>query len=338
MRLCAENFNKIVDISLPVQQYNYVSYQRDLSGYGPNPPHPNWPAKNKARNKAKNKDGARIAVQFVLNFEEGGENCVLHGDDGAETFLSEIIGADPVQAARHMSMESLYEYGSRAGVWRLLRLFERENLPLTVFAVAHALKCSPHMVDEFLSRGHEIACHGLKWINYQYVDRAIEKAHIEEAIEIFKSLTGGPPKGWYTGRTSPNTRDLVSQYGFAYDADDYSDDLPFWSTQTKTPHLIVPYTLDTNDMRFCAPQGFNTGEQFYTYLKNAFDILYEEGKTAPKMLSIGLHCRITGRPARAAALAKFLRYVKSHDKVWITRRIDIAEHWRKEFPYDKGQQ
>jgi len=336
MRLCAENFNKIVDRSLPVQQYKYVSYKRDLSGYGPNPPHPNWPAKNKARNKARNKDGARIAVQFVLNFEEGGENCVLHGDDGAETFLSEIIGAAPVQAARHMSMESLYEYGSRAGVWRILHLFERENLPLTVFAVAHALKRSPHMVDEFLSRGHEIACHGLKWINYQYVDRATEKAHIEEAIEIFKALTGGPPKGWYTGRTSPNTRDLISQYGFVYDADDYSDDLPFWSSQTKTPHLIVPYTLDTNDMRFCAPQGFNTGEQFYTYLKDAFDVLYEEGKTAPKMLSVGLHCRITGRPARMAALAKFLRYVKSHDKVWITRRIDIAEHWRREFPYDKG--
>jgi len=299
-----------------------MTYQRDLSGYGPNPPHPKWP------------NSARIAVQFVLNFEEGGENCVLHGDDGAETFLSEIVGAAPV-ADRHMSMESLYEYGSRAGVWRLLKLFDDEGLPLTIFAVAHALKRSPHMVEEFLKRGHEIASHGLKWINYQYVDVDTERAHIEETIEIFKALTGSAPKGWYTGRTSPNTRDLVNEYGFSYDADDYSDDLPFWSTQTKTPHLIVPYTLDTNDMRFCAPQGFNSGDQFYTYLKDAFDTLYAEGETAPKMLSIGLHCRISGRPARTAALAKFLRYVKSHDKVWVTRRIDIAEHWRKEFPPKK---
>jgi len=228
----------------------------------------------------------------------------------------------------------LYEYGSRAGVWRVLKLFEDEGLPLTVFAVAHALKRSPHMVDDFLKRGHEIASHGLKWIDYQYVDIETERAHMEETIEIFKNLTGSAPKGWYTGRTSPNTRDLVSEYGFSYDADDYSDDLPFWSTQVQKPHLIVPYTLDTNDMRFCAPQGFNSGEQFYTYLKDAFDTLYVEGEVAPKMLSIGLHCRISGRPARTAALAKFLRYVKSHDKVWVARRIDIAEHWRKEFPHD----
>ncbi len=324
MRLCYGNFNKIVDSSAPVSHYNFMSYQRDLSGYGSNPPHPKWPG------------GARIAVQFVLNFEEGGENCVLHGDSGSESFLSEIIGAAPVADARHMSMESLYEYGSRAGVWRLLRLFEREDLPLTIFAVAQALKRSPHMVDEFLKRGHEIACHGLKWIDYQHVDRDTERAHIEESIEIFKSLTGAAPKGWYTGRTSPNTRNLVSEYGFSYDADDYSDDLPFWSKQTTGPHLIVPYTLDTNDMRFCTAQGFNTGQQFYTYLKDAFDVLYAEGETAPKMLSIGLHCRITGRPARTAALAQFLCYIKSHDKVWVARRIDIADHWRKEFPYDKG--
>lgn len=300
-----------------------MTYERDLSGYGARPPHPKWPS------------GARIAVQFVLNFEEGGENCVLHGDGGAETFLSEIIGASPVEGARHMSMESLYEYGSRAGVWRILDLFERENLPLTIFAVADALRRSPHMAEEFLKRGHELASHGLKWIDYQYVDEATERQHIEKSITIFEELTGGAPKGWYTGRTSPNTRRLVSEYGFVYDADDYSDDLPFWSKQIQTPHLVVPYTLDTNDMRFCAPQGFNNGEQFYTYLKDAFDTLYAEGITAPKMLSIGLHCRISGRPARTAALAKFLRYVKSHEYVWIARRIDIANHWRKEFPHPK---
>ena len=297
-----------------------MNYPRDLSGYGSTPPRPQWPG------------GAKIAVQFVLNYEEGGENSILHGDAGAETFLSEIIGAAPVKGARHMSMESLYEYGSRAGVWRLLRLFDDYEIPLTIFAVADALKRSPHMAEEFLSRGHEIACHGLKWIDYQYIDKDTERAHIEESIKIFKDITGSAPKGWYTGRTSPNTRSLVSQYGFDYDADDYSDDLPFWSTQTKEPHLIVPYTLDTNDMRFCAPQGFNSGDQFYTYLKDAFDTLYAEGARAPKMLSIGMHCRISGRPARTAALAKFLSYIRLHEKVWITRRVDIASHWREKFP------
>lgn len=300
-----------------------MSDQRDLKGYGTSPPDPKWPG------------SAQIAVQFVLNFEEGGENCVLYGDSGAETFLSEIINAPTILDARHMSMESLYEYGSRAGVWRLLHLFDQYEIPLTVFAVADALNRSPHMVDEFLSRGHEIASHGLKWINYQNVDEETERRHIDEAVSIFKKLTGTPPKGWYTGRTSPNTRKLVSEYGFAYDADDYSDDLPFWSTQTKKPHLIVPYTLDTNDMRFNAAQGFNCGDQFYTYLKDAFDTLYAEGEAAPKMLSIGLHCRISGRPGRAAALARFLKYVKSHDHVWLTRRIDIAEHWRNEHPYNE---
>ncbi len=302
-----------------------MTYPRDLTGYGPNPPHPHWP------------NSARVAVQFVLNFEEGGENCVLHGDAGAETFLSEIINAPKVEGARHMSMESLYEYGSRAGVWRVLRLFERYNLPLTIFAVADALKRSPHMVEEFAGRGHEIACHGLKWIDYQYVDKDTERAHIEEAIRIFEELTGGPPEGWYTGRTSPNTRDLVSEYGFVYDADDYSDDLPFWSKQTARPHLIVPYTLDTNDMRFCAAQGFNSGAQFYTYLKDAFDTLFDEGETFPKMLSIGLHCRISGRPARLAALARFLDHITAHEQVWITRRIDIARHWRTHFPYEETE-
>ncbi len=315
-------FNKIVDKAIQVLPHIPMSNLRDLSGYGQTPPHPHWPGR------------ARVAVQFVLNFEEGGENCILYGDRGAETFLSEITNAPTIEGARHMSMESLYEYGSRAGVWRLLALFERAEIPLTVFAVAHALQRSPNMADEFLSRGHEIACHGLKWINYQDIPKETEREHIEESIEIFKTLCGGPPQGWYTGRTSPHTRDLVSGYGFAYDADDYSDDLPFWSSQTKTPHLIVPYTLDTNDMRFNTAQGFNAGDQFYSYLKDAFDVLYEEGKQAPKMLSIGLHCRISGRPGRLAALARFLDYIRTHDKVWIARRIDIAAHWREKFPYD----
>lgn len=298
---------------------------RDLKGYQGSPPQANWPG------------DARISVQFVLNFEEGGENCVLYGDTGAETFLSEIVGAAPVPDARHMSMESLYEYGSRAGVWRLLSLFDEHEIPLTIFAVADALKRSPHIVDEFLNRGHEVASHGLKWINYQDIDMETERQHIEQAISIFKELTGGPPQGWYTGRTSPNTRDLISEYGFSYDADDYSDDLPFWSTQTKSPHLIIPYTLDTNDMRYAAAQGFNCGDQFYTYLKDAFDALYLEGETSPKMLSIGLHCRISGRPARIPALARFLKYINSHDKVWCAKRIEIAEHWRREHKYnDQG--
>ncbi len=314
---------KYLDRGRGADQYKPMTYPRDLHGYGPNPPHPHWP------------DEARIAVQFVLNFEEGAENCILHGDGRAETFLSEIINAPEIKGARHMSMESLYEYGSRAGVWRILRLFEDYKLPLTIFAVADALKRSPHMVEEFTKRGHEIACHGLKWIDYQHVDRDTEQAHIEQAIRIFEQLTGAPPQGWYTGRTSPNTRDLVAQYGFVYDADDYSDDLPFWSKQTKGPHLIVPYTLDTNDMRFCSVQGFNSGEQFYTYLRDAFDVLYAEGERAPKMLSIGLHCRITGRPARLAGLKRFLDHVTAHEKVWVARRIDIARHWRTHFPYEE---
>jgi putative urate catabolism protein len=283
-------------------------------------------------------------VQFVLNYEEGGENCVLHGDPASETFLSEIIGAQAFPM-RHMSMESLYEYGSRAGLWRVLRLFEERKLPLTVFGVAMALKRNPDAVSAFRELGHEIACHGLRWISYQNVDEATERAHMQEAVQIIRELTGEAPLGWYTGRDSPNTRRLVVEHGgFAYDADHYGDDLPFWQKVetgdgSLVPHLVVPYTLDTNDMRFAAMQGFNSGTQFFDYLKDAFDVLYAEGdpngQNQPKMLSIGLHCRLVGRPARAAALARFLDYVQRHDQVWITRRIDIANHWKSVHPFLK---
>ncbi|MYM70827.1 allantoinase PuuE [Duganella sp. FT134W] len=312
----------------------YDNYPRDMIGYGPKPPHAQWP------------NQARVALQFVLNYEEGGENNVLHGDAGSETFLSEIIGAASF-SNRHMSMESLYEYGSRAGLWRLLRLFEERKLPLTVFGVSMALKRHPEAVAAFQQLGHEIACHGLRWITYQNMDEATERAHMKEAVDIIRELTGSAPQGWYTGRDSPQTRKLVMEHGgFRYDADNYADDLPFWQkvgytnsdgVAVSAPQLIVPYTLDTNDMRFAAAQGFNSGTQFFDYLKDAFDVLYAEGDpdglNQPKMLSIGLHCRIVGRPARAAALARFLDYVQSHDKVWITRRIDIAEHWRKVHPF-----
>lgn len=312
----------------------YDNYPRDLIGYGRTPPHPHWPGQ------------ARAALQFVLNYEEGGENSVLHGDPTSETFLSEIIGAAAFPA-RHMSMESLYEYGSRAGLWRLLRMFEDRGLPLTIFGVSMALKRNPEAVAAFRQLGHEIACHGLKWISYQNVDEATERAHMAEAVQIIRELTGAAPAGWYTGRDSPNTRRLVVEHGgFEYDADHYGDDLPFWQQvahldaggkPATTPQLVVPYTLDTNDMRFAAMQGFNSGTQFFDYLKDAFDVLYAEGDPAglnqPKMLSIGLHCRIVGRPARAAALARFLDYVQAHDQVWITRRIDIARHWKATHPF-----
>lgn len=305
-------------------------YPRDLVGYGRTPPHARWPG------------GARIALQFVLNYEEGGENCVLHGDPASETFLSEIIGAQAFPM-RHMSMESLYEYGSRAGLWRVLRLFEARGLPLTVFGVAMALQRHPEAVAAFRELGHEIACHGLRWISYQNVDEATERAHMREAVEIMRALTGAAPLGWYTGRDSPNTRRLVVEHGgFAYDADHYGDDLPFWQKVAvadgrSVPHLVVPYTLDTNDMRFAAMQGFNSGTQFFDYLKDAFDVLYAEGDPngldRPKMLSIGLHCRLVGRPARAAALARFLDYVQGHERVWVARRIDIARHWKSVHPF-----
>lgn len=307
----------------------YDNYPRDLIGYGRDVPHARWPGQ------------ARIALQFVLNYEEGGENNVLHGDPASETFLSEIIGAQAFPM-RHMSMESLYEYGSRAGLWRLLRMFEQRQMPLTIFGVAMALKRHPEAVSAFRELGHEIACHGLKWISYQNIDIDTERAHMREAVQIIRELTGAAPQGWYTGRDSPNTRRLVIEHGgFTYDADNYGDDLPFYDKVSLADgvihsQLVVPYTLDSNDMRFAAMQGFNSGTQFFDYLKDSFDTLYAEGDPEgldrPKMLSIGLHCRIVGRPGRAAALARFLDYVQSHDKVWVARRIDIAEHWKRTHP------
>jgi putative urate catabolism protein len=294
---------------------------RDYVGYGEHPPHANWPG------------GARVAVQFVLNYEEGGENCVLNGDAASETFLSEIINAPRIEG-RHISMESIYEYGTRAGVWRLLRLFKKYKMPVTVFAVALALEKYPAMAKTFLREGHEIASHGYRWINYQDIDIKTERDHMKRAVEIIERLSGERPLGWYTGRTSPNTRRLVMEDGsFLYDADDYSDDLPFWYREADKKQLVVPYTLDTNDMRFAAAQGFNSGDQYFAYLRDAFDVLYEEGEHAPKMLSVGLHCRIVGRPARMAALERFIQHIKSHDKVWIARRIDIARHWMDKHPY-----
>ena len=298
-----------------------MTYPRDLQGYGRSAPHARWP------------DGARLALQFVLNHEEGAENCVLDGDPCSETFLSEIIGASAFPM-RHMSMESLFEYGSRAGLWRVLRAFEQRRLPLTVFGVARALERHPEAVAAYRELGHEIAAHGLRWINYQQVDEATERAHLAEAVAILKQLTGAAPLGWYTGRDSPNTRRLVVEHGgFLYDSDSYADDLPYWTrvTRSNAPHLVIPYALDSNDMRFAALQGFNSGTQFFDYLKDSFDVLYREGDPAgldaPKMLSVGLHARLCGRPGRIAALERFLDYVAGHERVWICRRIDIARHW-----------
>jgi len=298
-----------------------ADYPRDMVGYGPNPPHPQWPG------------GANIAVQFVLNYEEGAENSVLHGDQASETFLSEIVGAQPFPN-RHMSMESLYEYGSRAGVWRVLRVFGRRELPLTIFGVAMALARNPQALAAFVQRGDEIACHGLRWVSYQLVEPEVERGHIAEAVRLMTELTGEAPLGWYTGRDSPQTRRLVVEHGgFLYDADSYADDLPYWTAVDGTNHLVVPYTLDTNDMRFASPGGFGSGDEFFTHLRDACDVLYAEGAAgSPKMLSIGLHCRLVGRPARIAALERFLDHVQAHDKVWIARRIDIARHWIAHFP------
>ena len=300
-------------------------YPRDLIGYGRNPPHANWPG------------NARIAVQFVLNYEEGAENCVLHGDPSSETFLSEIIGAQAFEM-RHLSMESMYEYGSRVGAWRILREFESRGLPLTVFGVAMALQRNPDLTQALLDLGHEIACHGWRWISYQHMSEAEEREHVEIGTQTIRDLTHGQwPLGWYTGRDSPNTKRLVADHGgYEYASDHYGDDLPFWmpvekSDGSRVQRLIVPYTLDTNDMRFASMQGFNTGDHFFHYLKDAFDVLYAEGdpngQNRPKMLNIGMHCRILGRPARFKGLQRFLDHVLQHDKVWVCRRIDIARHW-----------
>ena len=285
-----------------------MSYPRDLAGYGARPPKAKWPG------------GARLALQFVLNYEEGGENSVLHGDKASESFLSEIVGAQPLVGVRHMSMESLYEYGSRVGVWRLLELFKRYDAPL-----------NPAVVEAFVKAGHEIASHGWRWINYQDVPIETEREHMQRAIEIQRRLTGERPLGWYTGRTSPNTRRLVIEDGgFVYDADDYNDDLPWYDVRYGKPQLVVPYTLDANDMRFATPQGFNSGQQFFDYLKDSLDVLHAEGG---RMMSVGLHCRLVGRPGRLASLERFLRYASRKRKVWIARRIDIARHWLKHHPH-----
>ncbi|MCF8152757.1 MAG: allantoinase PuuE [Rhodoferax sp.] len=305
-------------------------YPRDLVGYGRKPPHPQWPGR------------ARVALQFVLNYEEGGENAVLHGDGGSEQFLSEMFNP-PSFTERHMSMEGIYEYGSRVGVWRILREFEKRGLPLTVFGVGMALQRHPELTAAFVELGHEIACHGWRWISYQNLDEATEREHMRLGLDAIEKLTGKRPLGWYTGRDSPQTRRLVADDGgLLYDSDYYGDDLPFWmkvkrTDSTVVPRLVVPYTLDTNDMRFALPQGFAQAEDFYIYLRDSFDALYAEGdpngENAPKMMSIGMHCRLLGRPGRLVALQRFLDHVAKHDKVWVCRRIDIAHHWQATHPF-----
>ena len=293
-------------------------YPRDMRGYGCTPPAAAWPG------------GARTAVQFVINYEEGGENCVLHGDSASEAFLSEIVGALPVDGERHLNMESIYEYGSRAGFWRLHRLFTERGLPATVFGVAMALERNPDAVAAMQEAGWEIASHGYRWVDYQHVDEDTERDHLRKAIAIHERVTGERPLGWYLGRCSPNTHRLVAEEGgFAYNADTYADDLPYWDTAHAEPQLMVPYTLDANDMRFATAQGFNTGKQFLRYLKDTFKTLHAEGG---RMMSVGLHCRLAGRPGRAAAVAKFLDYVAGHDDAWVATRIDIARHWREHHP------
>jgi putative urate catabolism protein len=294
-----------------------TTYPRDMIGYGANPPHPRWPG------------DARIVVSFVINYEEGGENNVLHGDPASEAFLSEMVAAKPREGVRVMAMESLYEYGSRAGFWRLHRLFTGRGIPVTVYAIAMALERNPEAVRAMVDAGWEMASHGWRWIDYQNFDIDTERAHMRRAIEIHTRTTGSRPLGWYIGRDSENTRRLVvEEGGFLYDSDSYADDLPYWvAGREGKPHLVIPYTLDTNDMRFAQAQGFNSGEQFFNYLKDAFDVLYVEGETSPKMLNVGLHCRLAGRPGRTAALQRFVDYVKGHERVWLARRVDIARHW-----------
>ncbi|MCX7269922.1 MAG: allantoinase PuuE [Burkholderiales bacterium] len=303
-----------------------LPYPRDLVGYGRNPPQAQWPGQ------------ARIAVQFVLNYEEGGENATLHGDPGSEQFLSEMFNP-PSFADRHLTMEGIYEYGSRVGVWRILREFEKRGLPLTVFGVSMALQRHPELTSAFVELGHEIACHGWRWINYQQMDEATERLHMQTGINIIREMTGHTPSGWYTGRDSPNTRRLLLDHGgFEYDSDYYGDDLPFWMTVKKSdgatvPHLVVPYTLDVNDMRFALPQGYAQAEDFFVYLRDSFDVLYAEGAESPKMMSIGMHCRLLGRPGRMLALQKFLDHIEKHDKVWVCKRVDIARHWKTVHPF-----
>tara|TARA_B100000963_G_scaffold107865_1_gene93846 strand:- start:1800 stop:2699 length:900 start_codon:yes stop_codon:yes gene_type:complete len=292
---------------------------RDLIGYGNKGKKISWP------------NSAKLALQFVLNYEEGGENSVLNGDKYSETFLSEIIGAKAIKG-RHISMESIYEYGSRVGFWRLDRLFKEKKIPITIFGVGLALEQNPDVCEAIKKGDYEVAAHGYRWIDYQDIKKSVEKKHMKQAIKTIKNIFGSRPLGWYTGRCSPNTRDLVfDDGGFLYDSDSYSDDLPYWENRGKKKQLIIPYTLDNNDMRFATNQGFNTGDHFYNYLKDSFDTLYEEGKTSPKMMSVGLHCRIIGRPGRIQSLRRFLDYVLKFDDIWICKRIDIAKHWIKNY-------
>jgi len=300
---------------------NTPDYPRNLIGYADHPPHPHWPGK------------ARIALQFVINYEEGGERCLLHGDNESEAFLSEIVGAEPFANARHMNMESMYEYGARAGFWRLRDMFVERDIPVTVFGVAMALERNPRVVEAMLNAKWEIASHGYRWIDYRNVPELVEREDMLKAIDIHTRITGQKPQGWYLGRCSENShRIALEEGGFTYNADSYADDLPYWNFVNARAQLMVPYTLDANDMRFATPQGFNSGEQFYQYLKDSFDVLYSEGETSPKMMSVGLHCRLAGRPGRAAAVARFLDYVQKFDQVWLCRRIEIAQHWINEFP------
>jgi putative urate catabolism protein len=299
-----------------------TDYPRDMRGYGQRPPDADWPG------------GARIAVQFVVNYEEGAENCVLHGDEASEAFLSEIVGAAAIDGQRHMNMESLYEYGSRAGFWRLHRMFTERQVPVTVFGVAMALQRNADVVAAMQAEGWEIASHGYRWIDYQHIDETTERRHFSEALKIHAAVTGARPLGWYLGRCSPQSHRIAAELGdFIYNSDCYSDDLPYWDTRYGSPQLMVPYTLDANDMRFATPQGFNSGQQFFDYLKDSFDVLHAEGG---RMMSIGLHCRLAGRPGRGAAVARFLDYVLSHEDAWLATRIEIARHWRKRHPVDGG--
>ena len=292
---------------------------RNLIGYGSNLPKVEWPNK------------ARIAVQIVLNYEEGAENCVLNGDKNSEVFLSEIIGAQPIKG-RHMNMESLYEYGSRVGFWRLHNLFQEKKIPITIFGVGMALEKNPEICKAIIEADYEVASHGWRWIDYQNIKKSEEKKHMQLAIKAHTKIFGKRPDGWYTGRCSPNTRDLVMEDGgFLYDSDSYSDDLPYWESRNKKKQLIIPYTLDNNDMRFTTNQGFNTGDHFYSYLKDSFDALYEEGRTNPKMMSVGLHCRLIGKPGRIQSLKKFLDYIQKHEDIWVCKRVDIAKHWIKNY-------
>ncbi len=299
-----------------------MSYPRDLIGYGAKAPDPKWPG------------GARLALQIVMNYEEGGERSILHGDDFAEAFLQEVVGMQPLKGVRNMQVESMYEYGTRVGFWRLMRLFAERDVKISVFAVGMALERHPQAAAALVEAGHEVVSHGWRWIDYQFVGEDEEREHIRLAIESLTKATGSRPLGWYTGRLSPNTRRLVvEEGGFLYDSDAYNDDLPYWVLVSGKPHLVIPYTLDNNDMKFGMPQGFNTGDDFFTYLRDAFDVLYAEGATAPKMMSVGLHMRLAGRPGRFAALRRFLDHVQRHRDVWICRRIDIAHHWIRHHPF-----